>query len=72
LDRCFLWGDIPFIVSMKNMFYQLMLNDVATVCPWYKAPTYEELRDPVLQNENLDYFHGLEKLRESWKSPNAL
>jgi hypothetical protein len=67
VGKCFLWSDIPFNIAKNNPFYQRMFDAVVVVGPRYKAPTYEELRGPILQNEKLDYASRLEELKASWE-----
>jgi hypothetical protein len=71
VGKCFLWGDIPFNIALNNPFYQPMFDAVAIVGPGYKAPTYEELRGPILQNEKVVCASRLEELKASWKSLDA-
>ena len=49
VGRCFLWSDIPFNIAKTNPFYQPMFDDVVVVGPGYKAPTFDDLRGPILQ-----------------------
>jgi hypothetical protein len=67
VGKCFLWSDIPFNIAKNNPFYQPMFDAVVVVGPGYKAPTYEELRGPILQNEKLDCASRLEELKGSWE-----
>ena len=53
VGRCLLWSDIPLNFA-RNSFYVTMFEAVAIVIPRYNPPTYEELRGPVLENENAD------------------
>jgi len=66
VGRCLLWSDVPFSIAKNNPFYQSMFEAVAIVGPGYKAPSYEELRGPVLQNEKADCATRLEDFRASW------
>ena len=45
-----------------------MCDAIAVVGPGYKAPTYEELRGPILQEEKNDINVRLEELKKSWES----
>jgi hypothetical protein len=65
--KCFLWSDIPFNISKNDPFYQPMFDAIVIVGMGYKVPTYEELRGPILQNENLDCARRLEELKGSWE-----
>jgi hypothetical protein len=67
VGKCFLWSDIPFNIAKNNPFYQPMFDAVVVVGPGYKAPTYEELRGPILQNEKIDCASRLEELKASWE-----
>jgi hypothetical protein len=67
VGKCFLWSDIPFNIAKNNPFYQSMFDVVAIVGPGYKAPTYDELRGPILQNEKVDCTSRLEELKASWE-----
>jgi hypothetical protein len=67
VGKCLLWSDIPFNIAKNNPFYQPMFDAVAVVGPGYKAPTYEELRGPILQNEKIDCASRLEELKASWE-----
>jgi len=67
VNRCLLWCDVPFNIAKTNPFYQPMFNVVVVVGPRYKAPTFAELRGPLLQNEKADCTVRLEKFRSSWK-----
>jgi hypothetical protein len=67
VGRCFLWSDIPFNIAKNNPFYQSMFDVVAIVGLGYKAPTYDELRGPILQNEKVDCTSRLEELKASWE-----
>jgi hypothetical protein len=67
VGRCFLWSDIPFSIAKNNPFYQSMFDVVAIVGLRYKAPTYDELRGPILQNEKVNCTRRLEELKESWE-----
>jgi hypothetical protein len=71
VGKCFLWSDIPFNIAKNNPFYQPMFDAVVVVGPGYKAPTYEELRGPILQNEKLDCASRLEELKDHGKSLDA-
>jgi hypothetical protein len=64
VGRCLLWSDIPFNFA-KNPFYLSMSEAANIFGPWYKLPTYEELRGPILQNEKLDCTQRLQELRDS-------
>jgi len=44
-----------------------MFDTIAIVGPGYNAPTYDEFRGPILQNEKLNCTHRLEELKESWE-----
>jgi hypothetical protein len=44
-----------------------MFDVVAIVGPGYKAPTYDELKGLILQNEKVDCTHRLEEHKESWE-----
>jgi hypothetical protein len=65
--ECFLWSEIPFNIAKNNPFYQRMFDAVVVVVLGYKAPTYEELRGPILHNEKLYCARGLEELKASWE-----
>jgi hypothetical protein len=67
VGKCFLWSDIPFNMAKNNPFYQPMFDAVAIVGPRYKAPTYDELSGPILQNEKADCTSRLEELKASWE-----
>jgi hypothetical protein len=67
VGECFLWSDIPFNIAKNNPFYQPMFDAVVFVGPRFKAPTYEDLRGPILQNEKLDCASRLEELKGSWE-----
>ena len=45
-----------------------MCDAIIVVGPGYKAPTYEELRGPILQEEKNDINVRLEELKKSWES----
>ena len=55
VGRCFLWSDIPFSITKTNPFYQPMFDVVVVVGPGYKAPTFQDLRGPILQAKKVDY-----------------
>jgi hypothetical protein len=63
--RCFVWSDISFSVIKNNPFYQSMFDVVAIVGLVYKAPTYDEVRGPIRQNENVNCTRRLEELKAS-------
>jgi hypothetical protein len=65
---CFLWSDIPFRIAKNKPFYQSMFDVVTIIGPEYKAPTYDELRGPILPNEKLDCTYRLEEHQESWET----
>jgi hypothetical protein len=44
-----------------------MFDVVAIIGPEYKAPTYDELRGPILRNEKVDCTRRLEELKASWE-----
>jgi hypothetical protein len=44
-----------------------MFDATIVVGSGYKAPIYDELRGPILQNEKLICTHRLEELKESWE-----
>jgi hypothetical protein len=67
VGKCFLWSDIPFNIAKNNPFYQPMFDPVVVVGSGYKAPTCEELRGPILQNEKTDSASILEELKASWE-----
>jgi hypothetical protein len=67
VGKCFLWSDIPFNIVKNNPFYQPMFDAVAIVGPGYKAPTYDELRGPILQNDKVNCTSRLEELKASWE-----
>jgi hypothetical protein len=67
VGKCFLWSGIHFNIVNKNPFYQPMFDVVVVVGPGYKAPTYEDLRVLILQNENIDCASILEELKGSWE-----
>jgi hypothetical protein len=68
VGKCFLWSDIPFNIAKNNPFYQPMFDAVVVVGLGYMAPTYEELRGPILQNEKIDCARRLEELKGSWET----
>eukprot|EP00253_Pinus_taeda_P004357 PITA_04357 len=67
VSRCLLWGDVPFNIAKTNPFYQPMFDVVAVVGPGYKAPTFAELRGPLLQNEKTECTTRLAEFRASWE-----
>lgn len=44
LAKFLLWSDIPFSVARNNPFFQLVVDDIATVGPGYKIPSYDDFR----------------------------
>jgi hypothetical protein len=44
-----------------------MFEAASIVGPRYKPPTYEELREPILQNEKANCTQRLQELRYSWQ-----
>lgn len=54
VGRCLLWTNVPFSIAKNNLFYQSMFEVVVIVGPGYQAPTYEELRGPILENAKVD------------------
>jgi hypothetical protein len=54
-------------IAKNNPFYQPMFDAVVVVGPEYKAPTYEELRGLILQNEKIDYARRLQEIKGSWE-----
>ena len=67
VSRCLLWSDVPFNIAKTNPFYQPMFDAVAVVGPGYKAPTFAQLRGPLLQEEKNDCTARLEEFRASWE-----
>eukprot|EP00253_Pinus_taeda_P004546 PITA_04546 len=67
VSKCLLWSDVPFNIAKTNPFYQPMFDVAAGVGPGYKAPTFVELRGPLLQDEKTDCTSRLEKFRASWE-----
>jgi hypothetical protein len=67
VGKCFLWSYIPFNIAKNNPFYQHMFDAVAIVGRGYKAPTFKELREPILQNEKVDCTSRLGELKASWE-----
>jgi hypothetical protein len=65
--RCFLWSDIPFNIAMNNPFYHSMFEAAALVGPGYKGPSFNDLREPLLQEEKVDCTKRFGVLRESWE-----
>jgi len=67
VSKCLLWSDVLFQIAKTNPFYQPMFDVVVVVGPGYKAPTFVELRGPLLQNEMVDCTARLEEFRASWE-----
>eukprot|EP00253_Pinus_taeda_P027464 PITA_27464 len=67
VSRCLRWSDIPFNIAKTNPFYQRMFDVVAVIGPGYKAPTFAELRGPLLQDENTHCTARLAEFRASWE-----
>eukprot|EP00253_Pinus_taeda_P004477 PITA_04477 len=67
VSRCLLWSDVPFNIAKTNPFYQPMFDVVAVVGPGYKAPTFAELRGPLLQNEKTECIARLAEFKASWE-----
>eukprot|EP00253_Pinus_taeda_P033801 PITA_33801 len=67
VSRCLLWSDVPFNIVKTNPFYQPMFDVVAVVGLGYKAPTFAELRGPLLQDEKTDCTARLAEFRASWE-----
>eukprot|EP00253_Pinus_taeda_P010935 PITA_10935 len=67
VSKCLLWSDAPFNIVKTNPLYQPMFDLVAVVGPGYKAPTFVELRGPLLQDEKADCTARLEEFRASWE-----
>ena len=44
-----------------------MFDVLVVISPRYKAPTFAELRGPLLQDENTDCTSRLEEFRASWE-----
>jgi hypothetical protein len=44
-----------------------MFEAIAIVGPGYKPPTYEELREPIHQNEKIDCSQRFQELQDSWE-----
>jgi hypothetical protein len=44
-----------------------MCDAIAAVGPWYKSPTFEELRGPILQEEKTDINSRLAEFKKSWE-----
>ena len=63
VGRCFLWSDIPFSIAKTNPFYQTMFDAVVVVGLGYKAPTFDDLRGPILQAEKVDCTQRLEEFK---------
>ena len=61
------WSDLPLSITKTNPFIQPMCDAIAVDGPGYKAPTYEKLREPILQEEKNDINVRLEELK-SWES----
>jgi hypothetical protein len=45
-----------------------MCDAIAVVGPGFKAPSYEELRGPILQAKKKDINAGLGEFKESWEN----
>ena len=54
LDSHFLWSDIPFSVAKNNPFYQAVIDAITVVGVGYKAPSYDDFRRHILQNEKVE------------------
>eukprot|EP00253_Pinus_taeda_P027205 PITA_27205 len=67
VSRCLLWSDVPFNIAKTNPFYQPMFEAVVVVGPGYKAPTFVELRGPLLQDEKTECTPRLAEFRASWE-----
>eukprot|EP00253_Pinus_taeda_P036730 PITA_36730 len=67
VNRCLLWSDVPFNIAKTNPFYQPMFDAVAVVGPGYKAPTFVELRGPLVQDEKTECTARLAEFRASWQ-----
>lgn len=67
VSGCLLWSDVPFKISKTNPLYQPMFDVVALVGLGYKAPTFAELRGPLLQDEKNDCTARLAEFRASWE-----
>jgi hypothetical protein len=62
VSKCFLCNDTPFSIAKNNLIYKSMFEVVAIVGPWYKAPTYDELRGPLLQGEKSQCTNKLDEI----------
>eukprot|EP00253_Pinus_taeda_P014640 PITA_14640 len=71
VSRCLLWSDVPFNIAKTNPFYQPMFDVVVVVGPGYKAPTFAELRGPLLQDEKTECTARLAEFRASWSTLDA-
>ena len=67
LGKLFLWSDIPFNVARNNPFDQPTIDAITVVGAGYKAPSYDDFRGWILQNEKVDRTKRLEELRASWE-----
>lgn len=67
VGRYFLWNHIPFSIAKRNPFYQPKIDVIGIVGPSYKAPSYDELRKPTLQNKKANCNAILEEFRASWE-----
>jgi hypothetical protein len=68
MGRCLFWSDLPLTITRNNPFWQPMCDAIAVVGPGFKAPSYEELRGPILQAEKKDINARLGEFKESWES----
>lgn len=67
VEKCFIWGDIPFNIAKNNPFYHSMFEVDAIVGLGYKGPSYNDLKGKLFQGEKTDCTRRLDKLRESWE-----
>jgi hypothetical protein len=63
----FVWCTIPFNIARNNPFYYSMFEATSIVGVGYKGPSYNDLRELLLQGEKVDCTKRLGELRESWE-----
>jgi hypothetical protein len=68
MGRCLFWSDLPLTITRNNPFWQSMCDAIAVVGLGFKAPSYEELRGPILQAKKKDINARLGEFKESWES----